>query len=86
MMFKKSNMINPRRRTPTFRMGGAVVMKAKKVANAVKAISEYIPEQGRSIVKDVGFPMEVVSITVGGPYEVDNVIGKLMVLSMMYDI
>ena len=86
MMFIKSNTKNPRKRTPTFRMGGAVLIKARKVANAVNAISEYIPEQGISIAKEVEFPTEVVSTMDGGPYEVDNVIGKLMVLSIIYDI
>lgn len=42
----------------------------------VKAISEYIPEQGTSMEKFVGFPAEVSSEIIGAPYEDDSVIGR----------
>ena len=51
-------------------------MKAKKVANVAKAISEYIPEQGMSTEKLTCCPAAVVSISVGAPKSFDNVTGK----------
>ena len=39
-MFRRSKIVNPRSRTPIFRMGVAEVMSAKKTANVAKAIRE----------------------------------------------
>ena len=66
-MFRKSKTMNPRSRTPIFRMGDAEVMKARKTANVAKATSEYIPEHARSIVRDISCPRDVVSASIGGP-------------------
>ena len=39
-MFRRSKIVNPRSRTPIFRMGDAEVMNAKKTANVAKATRE----------------------------------------------
>ena len=85
MMFKTSNMRKPRRNRPIFFGIEVDAMKAKKVANMAKAMKEYIPEHARSIANDVGCPADVVSMIVGGPYDEDNVTGKLKAFSRAYE-
>jgi hypothetical protein len=43
------------------------MMYAKKVANIMKAVKEYMPEHGTSIAKCMGWPDEVATAIVGGP-------------------
>jgi len=81
MMFRISNMKNPRMKIPAFFRVGAEVIRARKAANIVKAIREYIPEHGRSIVNDNGCPAGVMSAIVGGPKDEVSVTGKPRVLS-----
>ena len=69
-------MRKPIKNIPTFFKTGAETTRARKVANIAKAIKEYIPEQGKSTAKAIGFPEEVVSAIVGGPYDGDSVTGK----------
>ena len=81
MMFKISKMRNPKENKPIFLGIDAEAIKTKKVANMAKAIREYIPEHARSMPNGVGSPAELVRMIVGGPYDDDNVTGKLKAFS-----
>ena len=81
MIFKTSKTRKPSENKPIFLGIEADAIKTRKVANMAKAMKEYIPEHARSIANDAGCPADVVSMIVGGPYDEDNVTGKLKAFS-----
>jgi hypothetical protein len=74
--FKTAKTRKPKTNTKAFLRTVVEDMKAKKAANMVNAIKEYIPEQAMSTAKVTGCPPAVDSKIVGDPYEEDNVTGK----------
>jgi len=84
IMFKNSNIIRPVMNSNILLLFEALMIVIRNVENIVKAISVYIPEQGRSMVKADGSSVDRdVTIIVGGPYLDDRVTGVPRVFSMV---
>jgi hypothetical protein len=84
-MFKTSNIIKPIANIKAFLTADVDTMMVRNVENIAKAINVYIPEQGKSIVKDVDCPVDVVNNIVGAPYAVESVTGIPNGLSSAYE-